>query len=295
MSRYAPTTRANATVREGWVDQVGVGDDERVAAIVRREAERGPATRWTVPRVEVPTRLGLVVVALRRGRAVVVSGHARLAPILVPAREANLLEPERPEMRLTPKDGADYLLAVAEANPGAMYRSHPGDVLEGRRFFRRWGRASAVLLPVTGTIAVHGDLTDARRRWVSEQAVLRCAGSGARSSKGRSAGHSAEVVGTERCRYDPARGRHQGRLPSPRGEGASQDRRAARGGGLACPGCQAGGGRSQSRRGDQRVRAVERAWPRRLPAVRQWPVLDNLLAGVPVCRALTVGSRAGYA
>lgn len=119
----------------------------------------------------MPTRLGLVVVALRRGRAVVVTGRAKLAPILVPRREASPLEPEQPEMRLTPADGIHYLLAIAEANPGAVYRSNPSDVLERRRFFRRWGRASAILLPVTGTIAVHGDLSDGRRRWVSEQAV----------------------------------------------------------------------------------------------------------------------------
>jgi len=59
---------------------------------------------WTVPRVEVPTARGLVVIALHRGRAVVISGEARLTPIRLPALEANLLEPAREAVRLTPKD-----------------------------------------------------------------------------------------------------------------------------------------------------------------------------------------------
>jgi hypothetical protein len=126
---------------------------------------------WTVPRVEVPTRLGLVVIALRRGRAVIVDGKGRLTPIGVPAHEANLLEPAREAMLLTPKDGREYLLAVAEANPGAVYRSNPSEVLERRPLFRRRGRTSATLLPATGRITVHGEMSDAGRRWLSECAV----------------------------------------------------------------------------------------------------------------------------
>jgi hypothetical protein len=126
---------------------------------------------WTVPRVEVPTRLGLVVIALRRDRAVIVEGHGKLTPIRVPAQEANLLEPAREAMRLTPADGNDYLLAVAEANSSAIYRSHPSDVLESRPWFRRRGRTSVELLPPTGTIVVSGEVSDAGRRWLSQRAV----------------------------------------------------------------------------------------------------------------------------
>lgn len=125
---------------------------------------------WTVPRVEVPTRLGLVVIALRRGRAVVVWGQARLTAIAVPARKANLLGPAREAVRLTPADGRDYLLAVAEANRGAVYRSSPSEVLERRPFFRRRGRTSVTLLR-DGTISVHGEMSDAGRKWLSESAV----------------------------------------------------------------------------------------------------------------------------
>jgi hypothetical protein len=125
---------------------------------------------WTVPRVEVPTRLGLVVIALRRGRAVVVSGEARLTAIALPVREANLFEPAREAVRLTPVDGREYLLAVAEANPGAVYRSNPSEILERRPFFRRRGRTSVTLLR-DGTISVHGEVSDAGRRWLSEYAV----------------------------------------------------------------------------------------------------------------------------
>jgi hypothetical protein len=125
---------------------------------------------WTVPRVEVPTRLGLVVIVLRRGRAVVVSGEARLTAIAVPAREANLFEPAREAVRLTPNDGADYLYAVAEANPGARYVTSPSEILERRPFFRRRGRTSVMLLK-DGTISVNGEVSDAGRMWLSGDAV----------------------------------------------------------------------------------------------------------------------------
>ena len=118
----------------------------------------------------MPTRLGLVVVALRRGRAAVVSGEARLTAIAVPAREANLFEPAREAARLTPSDGDAYLRAVAEANRGAVYRSNPSEILERRPFFRRRGRTSVTLLR-DGTISVHGEMSDAGRRWLSEWAV----------------------------------------------------------------------------------------------------------------------------
>jgi CO/xanthine dehydrogenase Mo-binding subunit len=48
-------------------------------------------------------------------------------------------------MILRPADGADYLHAVAGANPGARYVSDPSEVLERRPFFRRRGRTSAEL------------------------------------------------------------------------------------------------------------------------------------------------------
>ena len=101
----------------------------------------------------------------------VVWGDARLTAIAVPAQEANLLEPAREAMRLTPKDGEDYLLAVAEANPGACYVSNPSEILERRPFFRRRGRTSVLLLPRTGTIVVSGEVSDAGRRWLSQRAV----------------------------------------------------------------------------------------------------------------------------
>lgn len=126
---------------------------------------------WAVPRVEVPTCLGLVVIALRGGRAVIISGEARLTPIGLPAQEANLLEPAREAVRLTPADGDDYLRGLAEVNKGAVYRSNPSEVLERRPFFRRRGRTSAELLPATGTITVHGEISDAGRRWLSQRAV----------------------------------------------------------------------------------------------------------------------------
>jgi hypothetical protein len=126
---------------------------------------------WTVPRVEVPTRRGLVVIALHRGRAVVLEGDARLTAIAVPAREANLLEPAREAMRLTPQDGASYLRAVAEANRGARHVSNPSDILERKPGVRRRGRVSAMLLP-NGEITVHGEgMSDAGRRWLSTYAV----------------------------------------------------------------------------------------------------------------------------
>jgi hypothetical protein len=125
---------------------------------------------WTVPRVEVPTRLGLVVIALRRGRAVVISGEARLTPIRLPAQEANLLEPAREAVRLTPADGDDYLHGLAEVNSGATYRSNPSEILERRPFFRRRGRTSVMLLK-NGEITVHGEMSDAGRRWLSAWAV----------------------------------------------------------------------------------------------------------------------------
>jgi hypothetical protein len=126
---------------------------------------------WTVPRLEVPTRLGLLVVALRRNRAVVVEGPGKLTPILLPPRAANILEPAREAMRLTPRDGRDYLLALAEANPGAVYRSNPSEVLESRPWFRRRGRTSVYLLASSGTISISGEVSDAGRRWLSQSAV----------------------------------------------------------------------------------------------------------------------------
>jgi len=101
---------------------------------------------------------------------VVAWGDARLVAIAVPAKEANLLEPAREATRLTPKDGEDYLLAVAEANPGARYVSNPSEILELRPFFRRRGRTSVALLK-NGDITVHGEMSDAGRKWLSRHAV----------------------------------------------------------------------------------------------------------------------------
>jgi hypothetical protein len=138
-------------------------------------AERGGTVStilWTVPRVEVPTRLGLVVVALRRGRAVVISGKALFTPIRLLAQEANLLEPAREAVRLTPADGDDYLRGLAEVNRGARYVSGPSEILERRPFYRRRGRISAELLTATGIINVNGEgMSDAGRRWLSQRAV----------------------------------------------------------------------------------------------------------------------------
>jgi hypothetical protein len=127
---------------------------------------------WTVPRVEISTRRGLVVVVLRRGKAVVIYGEAKLTPIRLPAMPAlPPVEPARPEERLTPADGNDYLRGLHELNEGAVYRGHPSEILERRPYFRRRGRVSA-RLGAMGEISVNGEgMSDAARKWLTEYAV----------------------------------------------------------------------------------------------------------------------------
>lgn len=128
---------------------------------------------WTVPRVEVPTKRGLVVIALRRGRAEVISGEARLTPIDVPAFECSHIEPAHGARRLTPADGHEYLVALADANRakrGARYVYSASEILEWRLYFRRRGRLSATVT-AHGEITVHGETSDAGRRWLSRYAV----------------------------------------------------------------------------------------------------------------------------
>lgn len=63
-------------------------------------------------------------------------------------------------MRLTPKDGRDYLLAVAEANPGARYVSSPSEVLERRPFFCRRGMGHSGARPIGDVPGVTEEVRD---------------------------------------------------------------------------------------------------------------------------------------
>jgi hypothetical protein len=146
-------------------------DSDADGTLANRGRKPTKTRLWTVPRVEVPTRLGLVVIGLRRGCAVIFDGPGRLAPILLPAQEAlPPVEPAFEETIVTPKDGRDYLLAIRMTNPGARYVSSPSEILERRPYFRRRGRLSATLLS-TGEITVHGDESSAGLRWLSGYAV----------------------------------------------------------------------------------------------------------------------------
>lgn len=114
-------------------------------------------TVWTVPRVEVPTKHGLVVVGLRDERAVIITGPrgARLEPLHV-----------KPEALVSPNDGLAYLRALAERYPDAVYRSRPSEEVERTRFTRRRGRLT-VEMDALGGITISGTVSDRGRRWLS--------------------------------------------------------------------------------------------------------------------------------
>jgi hypothetical protein len=117
---------------------------------------------WPVPRVEVPTRKGLVVVAVDQGgEAFIVTGPrgARLAPLH--------LEPDAP---LDPGDGIAYLYALSDRYEGARLISNPSEEIERAPFRRRRGNVT-VEMDALGGIVVTGSLSDRGRRWLTAWAV----------------------------------------------------------------------------------------------------------------------------